>query len=50
MGCFIRIGYDDAWSPMYDSSASSAQKLHWTIQYTLLPSSMEENINILNKY
>jgi alpha-L-fucosidase len=37
MTCFIRIGYDDAWSPMYQSGAYSAQKTHWTIQYTTVP-------------
>jgi len=37
MACFIRIEYDDSWDPMYQSGAFSAQKIHWTVQYTTLP-------------
>ena len=40
MTCFIRIGFDDSWDPMYQAGAYSAQKTHWTVQYTTLPSSM----------
>jgi len=37
MACFVRIGYDDAWDPMYQTGAYSAQKTHWTVQYTTVP-------------
>jgi len=37
MACFVRISYDDSWDPMYQSGAISAQKSHWTVQYTTLP-------------